>query len=56
MVKKYVKHIVQEGSRFHVISWYQFIRWSKKFSVEICSEPNCEINKEYDKLKAERII
>lgn len=31
------KHIVQEGARFHVISW--------DTEGSHCSNPNCEINK-----------
>lgn len=47
MVKKIVKHIFEEGSRQHVISWYGVQDASGKIGGHgRCSEPNCEINKE----------
>jgi|APSaa5957512622_1039677.scaffolds.fasta_scaffold17887_5 hypothetical protein len=30
------KHIIQEGSRRHVVSWNS--------NIAICSEPDCEMN------------
>ena len=42
------KHIIEEGSLEHVVS-YRICNGKAK---EICSEPNCEINDELDK-KAE---
>jgi len=35
--RKWIKHIIKEGDRFHVISYDGFGRH--------CSEPNCEVNK-----------
>jgi len=34
------KHIVQDGARFHVLSWNTI--------GTRCSEPNCEVNKVYN--------
>ena len=36
-IKKLVKHILKEGSRYHVLSWDNH--------GTHCNEPNCEINK-----------
>ena len=38
--KPMVKHIVQEGARFHVISWYE----STNGALSHCSEKDCENN------------
>lgn len=35
-----IKHIVQDGSRYHVLSW--------STDGTTCSEPDCEINRERD--------
>lgn len=37
---KLTKHIVQDGSRFHVISWIA----TASGVVRVCSCPSCEIN------------
>ena len=34
---EWVKHIVREGARYHVVSWSNLGRH--------CSEPRCEINR-----------
>lgn len=39
---KWVKHVVCEGARFHVISWVLVNGRVRRF----CSEPNCIINKD----------
>ena len=38
--KPMVKHILKEGARYHVISWYG----SKNGATSHCSEPDCEKN------------
>lgn len=40
------KHIIEEGSRQHVISYQLY----KGRGQEICSEPNCEVNKDLEKV------
>ena len=40
MKKEIIQHIIEEGSRNHVISWDS--------DGEHCSEPNCEINNKND--------
>jgi len=42
---KWVPHILLEGARFHVVSWDGY--------GPRCSEPRCEINKEYERNKRE---
>ncbi len=37
MKKRWVEHIIEEDSRFHIIWWDSLGRH--------CSEPDCEINK-----------
>jgi hypothetical protein len=39
-----VRHIVKNGARYHVVSWVRI----KDKTYEHCSEPNCELNLEYD--------
>ena len=49
MNKKYVKHIIKEGSRQHVISYLGVQGYDSKIkSVQHCNCPECEVNKEYD--------
>lgn len=43
MKKKWIEHIVKEGARYHVCSYDTYGKH--------CSEPNCEINKNYEKRK-----
>ena len=44
------KHIIKEGSRNHVINWFGEIQMDGTIkSREVCSEPNCEVNKEEEK-------
>ena len=38
--KPMVKHILKEGARYHVISWYR----GKNGAFSHCSEPDCEEN------------
>ena len=38
--KPMVKHIVKEGARYHVTSWYR----GKNGALSHCSEPDCEKN------------
>ena len=38
--KPMVKHILKEGARYHVISWYK----GKNGAFSHCSEPDCEEN------------
>ena len=56
MNKKYVKHIVKEGARFHVISYLGINHLGNQTEVQHCSELNCEINKNYDELVSEGVI
>lgn len=44
MDKKYVKHIIEDGARFHVT---RYVLYKDKAYVP-CSEPNCENNREWD--------
>lgn len=39
-----VKHIVQEGARFHVLSWTALEGPKSDGCITTCSEPMCEIN------------
>ena len=39
--KPMVKHILEEGARYHVISWHG----SKNDATSYCSEPDCEENR-----------
>jgi len=45
MGKKYIKHIVEDGSRTHVCNWVK-LKNGKVFKR--CSEFDCEINEEWD--------
>ena len=38
--KEMVKHIIKEGARYHVTSWYK----GGNGRLSHCSEPNCEDN------------
>lgn len=38
--REMVKHIIKEGARYHVLSWYK----GKFGALEHCSEPDCERN------------
>lgn len=38
--RRWVKHIVKEGARVHLLSW-------DEIGGRRCSEPNCIINREY---------
>jgi hypothetical protein len=42
--KEWAPHIVKEGARYHVISYHQD-------RGAVCSEPNCEVNKPFDKVR-----
>ena len=42
----YLKHVIAEGARYHVISWSNLGRQ--------CSEPRCEINAEPTKARQPR--
>jgi hypothetical protein len=44
-----VPHIIEEGSRRHVISYQLYEDAFLSIGVEFCSEPNCEINREANK-------
>ncbi len=41
-----MEHIIKEGSRKHVISWFGEIQTDGTIkSGRVCSEPDCKINK-----------
>ena len=46
VVKHIFKHIVCDGAGYHVLSWDSY--------GERCSEPNCEVNVDYERRKEER--
>lgn len=57
--KEMVKHIIKEGARYHVTSWYK----GKNGALSHCSEPDCEHNHGYghcvpftEELKRERLL
>ncbi len=43
----YVRHIIKEGARYHVLSWFLY----KGIGFTKCSEPHCEINRHYDEFE-----
>jgi hypothetical protein len=54
--KGWCKHIIREGARFHVISYYggqnpDGSRWAER----VCSEPRCEINEHNTHVAIRRI-
>lgn len=55
-MKKYIEHVIEEGSRVHVISYLGVVYDGEMHGVEQCNVPNCEINQEYDKLVKSGIL
>ncbi len=51
--KKYVEHIIKDGARYHVLSYFGIEDENGIIGVERCSEPNCERNKRYDTMVEE---
>ncbi len=48
--KKYVEHIIKQGARYHVLSYFGIETENGIVGVERCSESNCERNKRYDRM------
>lgn len=46
MKKVWVKHVIKEGARYHVISWRMDVG-------PVCSCANCEINRDLETRRAE---
>lgn len=50
-MSEYVKHIVKDGSRDHVIKLVGVNYQGKRDSFDVCSVANCEVNKRWDEYR-----
>jgi hypothetical protein len=52
MKNKFIKHIIKNNSREHVLSWVQYVDKNGNVKTqEKCSCPNCEINRNVEEQK-----